>query len=140
MNSLPTGGPRPRVTDASVLDASAFIALLNAETGWQTVAEALPTAIISAVNLSEVVAKSVERGLDPDQIRTRILAHRVEIIPFESETAFAAGNLRTRTMSFGLSLGDRACLALALSRSYPVITADRIWATLDIGVEVRLIR
>lgn len=124
----------------NVLDASALLALLNGEAGWQKVLDALPFSVMSAVNVSEAVAKSVERGIAPDEVRARILAKQFEIVAFDSDLAFLAGNLRSQTAAFGLSLGDRACIALALTRSFPVITADRIWATLDLGVEVRLIR
>jgi ribonuclease VapC len=128
------------VSHCNVLDASALLAVFKGEAGWQTVLDILPFSMMSTVNVSEAVAKSVERNTPPDFVKERFLAYQLEIVPFDAEMAFLAGNLRSQTKAFGLSFGDRACLALAIKQSLPVITADRIWAKLDIGVEVRLIR
>ena len=123
-----------------VLDASALLALLNAESGSQEVAERLSEAAVSAVNLSEVVAKLSERGIPESEIRSALDGLGLEIVAFDKTMAYRAGLLRQATRSLGLSLGDRACLALALQVEAPVFTTDRSWKTLRIGVRVRTIR
>ena len=123
-----------------LLDASALLALLNAEPGADVVREAVSDAAISAVNLSEVVAKLAEGGMPGEAIAEALDGLELNVLPFEADQAFAAGMLRPLTRSRGLSLGDRACLALGLRLGYGVLTADRRWATLDLAVEVRLVR
>ena len=125
---------------ANVLDASALLALLKGETGWEIVATYLPFSTMSAVNVSEAVAKSVENGADPVIVRERILDKEMVILPFEQDDAFTAGNLRSTTREYGLSFGDRACLALAQRLDMPVLTSDLAWQGLDIGVELIFIR
>ena len=123
-----------------VLDASALIALLMGEPGNTVVKAAMPGPVISSVNLAETVAYMVDRGAPVDRVRSMVAEAPVETIAFDSELAFTAGALRAATRRFGLSLGDRACLALAQRLNLPVLTADRQWARVDIGVEIRLIR
>lgn len=123
-----------------VLDASAILALLNAESGWERVAEALPTSLISAVNLSEIVAKLADHGVPEAEIRSLLAGLGLEVVPFDHEAALAAGELRRIVGGKKLSLGDRACLALARSRGSAALTADRYWARLAADVEVLLIR
>ncbi len=123
-----------------VLDASAMIAFFKDEVGGATVLSAMPDAAISSVNLVEVVTRLIDDGIALDDIRTAIAGTSVDTIGFDDELAFDAGALRERTRAHGLSLGDRACLALAQRLGVPALTADRQWAHLDIGVEVRLIR
>jgi PIN domain nuclease of toxin-antitoxin system len=108
-----------------VLDASALLAFLFQEEGSPVVAAALEGSCMSAVNLSEVLGLFARDGKD-----TRIVAHwlrqlPVEIIPFSRDEAVEAAALRAQTDRHGLSLGDRACLSLALNRGLPVLTADR---------------
>jgi ribonuclease VapC len=124
---------------SSVLDASALLAALNAEPGSEIV-EAEPDPIISAVNLSEVVAKLVERGGADQDIRAALDALRLEVRDFDVGLALAAGLLRRVTRQHGLSLGDRACLALAQSLQLPVLTTDRTWLDLRLGIDVRVVR
>lgn len=124
---------------SSVLDASALLAALNAEPGSEVV-EAELDPIIGAVNLSEVVAKLAERGGADEEIRAALGSLRLDVRPFDGELAYAAGWLRQATRSRGLSLGDRACLALALSLGLPVLTTDRGWLDLGLGLDVRVIR
>ncbi len=95
---------------------------------------------MSAVNVAEVVGKLAQSGMNEDEIRVAIATLGVEVVPFDAESAIAAGMLTPDTRSSGLSLGDRACLAMARSLAMPALTSDRAWADLDIGVEVRLIR
>ena len=133
---------------ASVLDASALLALLKNEPGAPAVIEAIEAgAAISTVNFSEVLAKLTERGEQVHATRAaiRIVIERadggLQIEPFTEEDASAAADLRPRSTKQGLSFGDRACLALANRFEVSAITTDRAWADLpeDI-VEVRLIR
>jgi PIN domain nuclease of toxin-antitoxin system len=123
-----------------VLDASALLALLNAEPGSEEVEGTIPGAAISTVNLSEVVAKLVEAGMPEEAVRAVLGGIEMEIHPFDVELAFRTGALRPQTRELGLSLGDRACVALGLQLGVPVLTTDRNWKSLDVGVEVRAIR
>jgi PIN domain nuclease of toxin-antitoxin system len=123
-----------------VLDASAILALLNAEPGAEVVEETIPGAVISTVNLSESVAKLAERGMPEALIRVALGEIGLKVIPFDEDLAHQTGMLRVPTRSAGLSFGDRACLALGRQLKVPVLTTDRDWATLKVGVEVRLIR
>jgi PIN domain nuclease of toxin-antitoxin system len=122
------------------LDASALLALLNAEKGTDLVQDLLPQAVISTVNLAEVVARLSILGMPEGEIRNALTVLGLEAIPFDEEQAFRAGLLSIHTQPLGLSLGDRACLALALLTAKTVVTADRVWQKLDIGVNIKLIR
>lgn len=124
----------------AVLDASALIAYLKSEPGGPAIATILPKSVISSVNLTEVVTKMIDEGLSPGQVKEIFTETSVATVSFDEQQAFAAGELRTSTRSLGLSLGDRACLGLARLLGVPALTADRKWAELDIGVEVRQIR
>ena len=125
----------------SVLDASALLALLNREVGHERVAQAIADgAAISAVNLSEVVAKLSERGAAEDEIRQALTSLRLEVLGFHAESAYQTGLLRPLTRQAGLSLGDRACLALARALGLPVITAEREWGSLQLGIAISVIR
>ena len=123
-----------------VLDASALLCLLFEEQGHDGVADRLPGALVSAANYSEVVAKLVDRGMPPDEIVPLMADLDIELVPVDRAQAEVAGLLRATTRSCGLSLGDRACLALARSRGAVALTTDRAWAGLDIGVPVELAR
>ena len=125
-----------------VLDASALIAWLDRERGAERVNAALEAgAVISTVNLSEVVAKFADRNMATAEVRHIVQPAGLEVEPFSAEDALVAGRLRPPTRAAGLSLGDRACLALASRMGAPVLTADRAWAELDLdGVEVELVR
>jgi len=123
-----------------VLDASALLALLNREPGHEEIAVVIQDAAISAVNLSEVAGKLADRGMPGEAIREALEGLALEIHDFDHELAFQAGVLHPLTRSKGLSLGDRACLALGQRLNLPVLTTDRIWGGLDLGVQVRLVR
>ena len=124
----------------AVLDASALIAFLRREPGGALVEPMLSTAVISSVNLTEVVTRMIDGGIAWEHARHVITETTIETVPFDADLAFAAGALRTATRSRGLSLGDRACLALARRLGVPAVTADRRWSDLDIGVAVQQIR
>jgi ribonuclease VapC len=137
---LPIGVVRPRVS--SVLDASALLAAINGELGADRVRQATAQdgAVIGAVNLAEVITKLVERGFDDRAIRATVSAAQLQVVPFDEDLAYRAALLRIATRTAGLSLGDRACLALADRLGLPALTADRTWATLQLGVQVEVIR
>ncbi len=123
-----------------VLDASALLALLNREPGHEEVARVVPDAAISAINLSEVAAKLADGGMPEEAIREALEGLALEVHDFGRELAFQTGLLRPITRSRGLSLGDRACLALGRRLDLPVLTTDRTWEGLDVGVEIKLVR
>ena len=123
-----------------VLDASALLALLNDEEGADVVAGLLRDSVISTVNVSEVTAKLAEAGLREHGIRRAIGGLVLDIVPFDAEQAVQAGMLRRATKSAGLSLGDRACLALAKRLGVPAATADHAWLRVDVGVQLTMVR
>jgi PIN domain nuclease of toxin-antitoxin system len=125
----------------SVLDASAVLAVMNNERGADNVIEALKGgAFLSSVNYAEVITKLNEKGLDRETARRSVLRIGVQVLDFEIDLADRTGELRIQTKSQGLSLADRACLALAERHRLPALTGDRKWATLDLGIDIRLIR
>ena len=125
---------------ARVLDASALLALLNDEPGADRVAEHLDAAAISAVNWCETYGKLRQAGVGGDDLVAGFAETGIEIMPFEAQDACLAGELVSVSREAGLSLADRACLALAARLGVPAVTADRTWLELDIGVEVIGIR
>ncbi len=125
---------------SAVLDSSAVLAVMNAEPGADAVIAVMADSMISTVNISEVIAKLVERGTTLDRARSSLRSFDLVIADFDLPLAETAGELRRSTKKAGLSIGDRACLALALRESAPVLTTDRAWAGLDLGIEVQIIR
>ena len=128
---------------SSVLDASALLALLYREPGGDRVADALDQgAAISAVNLAEVVARLSDAGVQEAAIGSLLGPLRLAVFDFDIPAAFRTGLLRPLTRSAGLSLGDRACLALARHLGVPALTTDRSWERLQdaVGVRVQVLR
>jgi ribonuclease VapC len=124
-----------------VLDASAVMAIINGESGAETLTpRLLKEAAISTVNLAEVQTKLVSRGLDPDDAWDAAISPVRESQPFTTEHARIAGTLVAETRALGLSLGDRACLALGLALGAAVYTADQSWKSLRLGIRIHLIR
>ena len=123
-----------------VLDASAILALLRNERGADVVAGYRGDALVSAVNIAEVAAKLADQGIPPAQWHYVLALLDLEVVSFDNSQALSTGSLRRSTRRRGLSLGDRACLQLAAMRGLPAVTADRAWAGLEVGVEVRVIR
>jgi ribonuclease VapC len=128
------------VSEIFVLDASAILALLKREPGFDQVAEALPNSRICSVNLAEVSTKLVEYNITVEEVNLSLRDFALYCDAFSTEQAVVAGLLRKQTRAKGLSLGDRACLALALELGATVLTSDRAWADLDVGVTIELIR
>jgi ribonuclease VapC len=124
-----------------VLDASAVLAILNSEPGAEKLTPGLLTkATVSAVNLAEVHSKLVSRGLEPNDAWDAATGPVHEAEPFTDEHARIAGDLLAQTRSLGLSLGDRACLALGIALGAAVYTADQSWKGLRLGIRVHHIR
>lgn len=123
-----------------VFDSSALLAIAFDEPGAERAKACLKEGIQSAVNASEVVSRFVDLGVSEKQAREWLTRFGLPIRPFDGELAVAAGVLRSKTRKIGLSLGDRACIALALREGGSVITADRNWKRLDLGVEVAMVR
>lgn len=124
-----------------VLDASAILAVINAEPGSEKLTPTLlAEAVASTVNLAEVQTKLVSRGWMSDEAWDDATSPVREIFPFDEEHARVAGDLVTQTRRLGLSLGDRACLALGLALKVPVYTAENAWSTLKLGVRIHVIR
>jgi PIN domain nuclease of toxin-antitoxin system len=124
----------------SVLDSSAILAFFQKEQGWETVSAALPDAIVSSLIVAEVVTRLTLGGGAPSQVVAVWDDLQLVVEPFDDSRARVAGLIVRKTRPFGLSLADRACLALALELGLPAITADRAWRDVKLGVEVVLIR
>ena len=123
-----------------VLDASAILALLHAESGGDAVAGHLAQAALSTVNLTEVLQRSIARGITVDALTNDLEALGVIVVPFSAEDAELAATLWAATRTAGLGLGDRACLALAQRLGVPALTADRAWGALKLGIDIQVIR
>lgn len=125
----------------TVLDASALLAYLHDEPGAEVVQEVLSgPAWIGAVNLAEVLTKLADAGQEPDQAITGVTILGINVTPFDEDHAVQTARLRPLTVQAGLSLGDRACLALGRLLRQPVLTADAAWRGLVPDLEVRVIR
>ncbi len=124
-----------------VLDASAILAMLNDEPGAEKITpELLSRATTSAVNLAEVQTILVREGGDPDESWALAVDPIPAVEPFTAEQARIAGTLIQKTRSLGLSLGDRACLALAIALEAPVYTTDQLWRKLRLGIPIHILR
>jgi ribonuclease VapC len=126
--------------DDIVADASAILAALKNEPFGTVDPRRLVGATVGAVNICEVLSKLHDDGLNDAQADAAVSAMDLRVVPFDSPQARIAARLRSITTHAGLSLGDRACLALGDSLGYLVVTADRVWASLDVGVEIVIIR
>ena len=124
----------------AVLDSSAVLAVLQFETGADVVMDHLKEAAISAINLAEVATKLVEKGQTIADARRTIAMLGMDVESVDESQAYAAAALRTETKSKGLSLGDRHCLALGAKLGATVVTADRNWKHVNVGIDVKLIR
>jgi PIN domain nuclease of toxin-antitoxin system len=131
---------------ACVLDASAFLAYLHGEAGKERVSEVLGRGVaMSTVNWTEVLSKLSLQGVSANELTAQLtskglLGQGMILIPFTSEDAESAADLFIRTRSHGLSLGDRACLALGERLALPVLTTDRAWREVSLPVQIELIR
>jgi ribonuclease VapC len=124
----------------AVLDASALLAFIRREPGAEKVATVLPRSCISAVNLAETLGKMVEHAKPLEESAYQIERLRIAVFPFDEQHARIAASFWKPTRDVGMSLGDRACLALALNLSLPALTTEDAWTKCDLGVEVVKIR
>ncbi len=123
-----------------VLDASVLLAILKDEPFDQAVLDVLEGAVMSTVNIAEVISALFDHGLHNSPRVDALFGLLSRTVPFSETQAYSSGRLRTITRAYGMSLGDRACLALALELDAEVYTADRAWASLAVGVPIHLIR
>lgn len=119
-----------------VLDASALLAYLHDEDGGARVRGELAHALISSVNWSEVVQKALAYNTNVTGLRQDLEALGLQIVDFDARQAEAAAELWTLTRSAGLSLADRACLALARARKLPALTSDKVWTRVSPNVQM----
>ena len=103
-------------------------------------ARCIPGALISAVNLAEVVGKLADAGMPGDQIELALSSLGLRVVPLDAQAATDVGLLRPATRALGLSLGDRACLALGMASGLPVLTSDRAWSLVEVGAVVEVVR
>lgn len=122
------------------LDASALVALLRDEPGQEIVADHIAEAAISAVNLAEVLARLSRVGVAPHDLLPRLASLGMTVVEFDAPQALVVASLREAARSRGLGLADCCCLALARHCGWPVLTADRVWTTLGLDLDIRLIR
>jgi ribonuclease VapC len=123
-----------------VLDASAVLAAYFDEPGADAVFDIVAGSLVSSVNYSEVLSKALDRGDVFDVALRKLLTMGFIVVAHDERLARRTGELRLLTRSLGLSIADRACLALAERERLPALTADRAWIALDLPVEIRVIR
>lgn len=123
-----------------ILDASAVLASILREPGFEAVNAVVRESYVSTVNLAEVASKLADRGYSDASVDWTIREVAAVVVPFSDTTAIATGLLRPATRTAGLSLGDRACLALAIELDLPALTADRRWKHVRTRAKVELIR
>lgn len=126
-----------------VLDSSALLAILHQEPGAEIFArrlDLLENAAMSTVNAAEVYGKLLHRGIGSEVAWETVIGPVPEIVDFDKQQSKIAGELLPKTRSIGLSLGDRACLALGIALKAPIYTADRAWKGLKLGVSIHVIR
>lgn len=124
----------------AVLDSSAVLAVLQQEAGADVVTTVLEHAVVSAVNYAEIVGKLVERGATLEEARRTLSAIDLQIVAYDAGLAERTGELIHATRRQGISLGDRACIALAEREHAPAYTADRRWSQISCAADIRLIR
>ncbi len=125
----------------AILDASALLALLKAEIGSEQVIQVITEgAAMSAVNFSEVIAKLNDGGMPEEAIHETLDLLELTIVDFDAESSYRTGLLRSQTKGAGLSLGDRACLALAQRLKLPAFTTDRAWKDILADVTIKVLR
>lgn len=126
--------------DSPVLDSSAILAVIFKEPGSERLAPLLQGALLSTVNLAEVHTRLLLRGVPADFAWSRILGMGCKVYPYDEGQARITAELITKTRPLGLSLGDRACLGLAILRKATVYTTDHAWRSLALGIQIEVIR
>lgn len=122
------------------MDSSAALAILLNEKGTDVALGFAPDAQFSSVNAAEIIAKLIDKGRSMEEAADDLASLGMPVAAFDEMMGIAAGQLRELTRHRGLSLGDRACLALAIRENAIAVTADRGWGDLDIGCKIELIR
>ncbi len=123
-----------------VLDASALLAVMNHEPGADIVRVSIVGSLMSAVNYSEVMKKTIERSIAVSSLHALIETASIEIVTFDRALAEASAELYPETKAHGMSLADRACLALGIQRKLMVLTAERKMRIKTLPITVKLIR
>ncbi|HJD55783.1 MAG TPA: type II toxin-antitoxin system VapC family toxin [Rickettsia endosymbiont of Pyrocoelia pectoralis] len=124
-----------------IFDASALIALFAKEKGYLFIKEHMKDAVISSVNIAEVYKYCIEvRGLTQEEAKSLIKLLDIKIIDFCPDQALISATIIHKTKPYGLSLGDRACVALAIFKNYPILTCDKIWQKLDLSIKFIMAR
>lgn len=122
-----------------VLDSSALLAVINQETGHEPVLPMLVDSVMSTVNIAEVFTKLAEKNVDISIASKEVSELGIEIVDFDFDQGVTTAELRPKTKQFGLSLGDRACLALAIQKKYTAVTTDKVWAKLKV-CDIKVVR
>lgn len=123
-----------------LMDSSAVLTILFDELGSNEILKYLGNASISSVNYCEVISKVVQRKACPEISNLQIKSIIENIIPFDEKIALYAGTLINSTKEFGLSLGDRACIATAINHEFEIITTDKIWSKLNLPIKISVMR
>lgn len=123
-----------------VLDASAILAAMLGEAGGERIGQLTGTLLVSAVNYAEVGAKLSDLGYEASLLAGAGSLLNLQVVPFDIKQAEISTELRRETRKYGLSLGDRSCLALASSRGAPALTADRAWKNFELPIEIEMMR
>jgi len=125
---------------SAVFDASALLAVMLGEPGSEIVLAEIRRGLVSTVNVVEVIQRMADHGIDSKETLKQLSRLEIEIVPFDLDQAAVVASLRPATRHKGVSLADRACLALGIDRGLPVFTTDRIWTELALPLDIRLIR
>jgi PIN domain nuclease of toxin-antitoxin system len=124
-----------------LFDSSALLTLIQQETGYEELEEVVANAVISSVNLSEVISVLSRSMVPSEKIKEVINSSITDVVPFSWDEAILSGELINQTKAFGLSLGDRACIATGILYNLKVYTTDQIWRKLKLkGFELVLVR
>lgn len=123
-----------------VLDSSAILAVTGNESGAEVVIPVIRRSVISCVNYLECLRKIVEAGMPAAEASLMLEEMEIEVIDYTIVQADLAASMVREAKHKGISLGDLACLSLAKHMKLPVLTADKTWAKLKVGVKVKLIR
>jgi ribonuclease VapC len=124
------------VSQTIVLDSSVVIAVLLSEPGHENAIPYLDGSILSSVNVAEILARMIKFQVPLETALHWLQRYQFDVVNFDTDLAVIATSLLPKTNPFGLSLGDRACIATAINKQCKVITFDRVWEKLDIGVEI----
>lgn len=125
----------------AVFDASAILALIQSEPGADKLTQQIrDSAVASSVNMAEVQGKLVLNGWDPNIAWEDALSCVADVEPQSAGQAKQAGTLVRSTKQYGLSVGDRSCLALAIELNAEVYTTEKLWKNLKLGIPIHVIR